>query len=195
MKCQLLVLAAVLSLAAADAVSDKITADTQGYKYNSAVMRAFIGGYYTGMYKSTTYKVNDQCLGDKTIADLVTLDTAYSTNSFNLTNVAGPAQELIYLFIKYCEFDDALFDLAKWCSKNDCSVNTMFQTLLKKIFQVTTVANDLATLLTEPKPAPTDFAAVQTYFTPLGVSIGKLLRYATAFDPNQLKSSNPMQLL
>lgn len=187
MKSHLLILAALLSLAAADAISDKIANDTAAYKYNAAVMRAFIDGYYEGMYKQASYKVKDQCLGEQTIKDLVILDTAYSTNTFNLTNVVGPIQEVIYLFIKYCEFDDAIFDLLKWCSNNDCTVSTMFQTLLKKIFQVTTVANDLATLLSEPKPEPTDYKGVQKYFTPLGTSVGKLLRYGTSFDPAQIK--------
>ena len=186
MKAQLIVLAAILSFAAADAIADKIANDTITYKYNNAVMRAMIQGYYQGMYKNTNYKVNDQCLGDQAVSDLVTLDTAYSTNTFNLTNVAGPVQSLIYYFIKYCEFDDAIFDLFRWCNSHECSMNSFLQTLLKKVFQVTTVANDLATLLAEKKPEQTDFAGVTKYFTPVGSAVGKILRYGTDFDASQL---------
>jgi hypothetical protein len=57
---------------------------------------------------------------------------------------------------------------------------------LKKVFQVTTVANDLATLLSSPQPASTDYTAIQAFFEPVGNSVGKLLRYATGFDPTQL---------
>lgn len=111
------------------------------------------------------------------------MNDAYDSGNFTFTAVASQFQEVIYLFIKYCEFDDALFDLFKWCSNNDCTFNTMLQTLLKKVFQVTTVANDLASLVTGDKPDPTDFTAVQNFFLPIGNAFGKLLRYATNFDP------------
>jgi hypothetical protein len=68
----------------------------------------------------------------------------------------------------------------------DCSLNTMMQTLLKKVFQVTTVANDLAQLVNGDKPGATDYVAVQAFYLPVGNAIGKLLRYATNFDPTIL---------
>jgi hypothetical protein len=88
----------------------------------------------------------------------------------------------MYSFIKFCEFDDALYDMYTWCTFNDCSFSTSGQTLLKKVFQVTTVANDLAQLLQGPKPDPTNYKAVQEYWRKMGVFIGKLSRYATGFD-------------
>lgn len=131
-----------------------------GYRTTSAFMKGLIDGYYRGMYKNPSYTVDAQCLGEQTIKDLSIMNDAYDTGNFTIQNVLVPLQECVYLFIKHCEFDDALFDLFKWCSNNDCSFNTMLQTLLKKVFQVTTVANDLAQMVTAEKPKKEDYAAI-----------------------------------
>eukprot|EP00347_Sterkiella_histriomuscorum_P011585 403371892 len=162
--------------------SDEVLA----YRTNAAIMKGVIDGYYRGMYKQPNYVVNGECLGEKTIQDLSIINTAYDSGNFSFGNVAVPFQEVVYLFIKHCEFDDALFDFFKWCTNNDCSFNTMLQTLLKKVFQVTTVANDLAQKVTSEKPKSNDYVKLQEFYLDIGVAFGKILRYATNFDATLL---------
>ena len=88
--------------------------------------------------------------------------------------------------VKYCEYDEALYDYVRWCENNDCSLTFMVQTLLKKVFQVTTVANHIAEITAGPKPSVTDIPAVTSYFENFGSDLGKILRYATDFDATQL---------
>jgi hypothetical protein len=87
------------------------------------------------------------------------IEDAYDSGNFNITAFLAEVQQVSYLFIKYCEFDDALVDLVKWCGVNDCRIPTMFQTLLKKVFQVTTVANEIAEAF-KTAPAKDDLVAV-----------------------------------
>jgi hypothetical protein len=66
-----------------------------------------------------------------------------------------------------------------------CEPQNMIQTILKKVFQVTTVANDFAQMFGESLPKeeskPQD---IEDWFDRFGSNFGKLLRYATEFDPN-----------
>lgn len=157
------------------------------FKTQAATMRGLIDGYYRGMYKQANYTVKDECLGPKTITDLTLIDTAYNSGNFSVPMAAIQIQEIVYLFIKNCEFDDAIYDLFLWSEGHDMSFNFMFQTLLKKVFQVTTVANDIAALFSGPRPAPTDYVEISKFWEQIGNAFGKLLRYATDFDPDQIK--------
>ena len=70
-----------------------------------------------------------------------------------------------------------------------CEPQSMMSTLLKKIFQVTTVMNDLTQLMNEDKPAITDRTSdIERYAERFGSNVGKLLRFATEFDPNMYNS-------
>ena len=66
-----------------------------------------------------------------------------------------------------------------------CEPQNMIQTILKKVFQVTTVANDFTQMFGEALPKedskPQD---IEDWFDSFGSNFGKLLRYATEFDPN-----------
>ena len=60
----------------------------------------------------------------------------------------------------------------------------MIGAIMKKVFQLTTVANDFAQIFMEGVPKITDAASVvQTFFDRIGTNMGKLLRYAVDFDP------------
>jgi len=60
----------------------------------------------------------------------------------------------------------------------------MFQTLLSKVFQITTVANDVVQLVVEGIPKTSATATVvEAYASRLGGDIGKVLRYGTNYDP------------
>ncbi|CDW75292.1 UNKNOWN [Stylonychia lemnae] len=156
-------------------------------KSNFAIMKGLIDGYYEGMYKNASYTTQKECLADDSVSSMLIIKKSYDLGNFNLTNVVVPVHQLAYNFIKFCEFDDALYDMYMWCSKNDCSLATSGNTLLKKIFQVTTVANDVAQNLNGPKPDVNDYAAITEFWRKFALSIGKLSRYATGFDYNQLK--------
>jgi hypothetical protein len=65
----------------------------------------------------------------------------------------------------------------------------MIQTILKKVFQVTTVANDYAQMFGEPLPKEESKAEIiEDWFDRFGSNFGKLLRYATEFDPTIIPS-------
>ena len=56
---------------------------------------------------------------------------------------------------------------------------------MKKVFQVTTVANDLSQMMAEGLPTEDNKPQViEDWFDRFGSNFGKLLRYATEFDPN-----------
>ena len=86
----------------------------------------------------------------------------------------------------FCEYDESLYDLLTYCYDYEeaCDPANMMQTLLKKVFQVTTVANDFAALMQQgmltEKSAIFD---IEDFFERVGSNTGKLIRYATEFDP------------
>ena len=89
----------------------------------------------------------------------------------------------------FCEYDESLYDLLTYCYEYEeaCDPPTMMQTLLKKVFQVTTVANDFAALMQQG--IPTEKSAIfdiEEFFERVGSKTGKLIRYATDFDPKLL---------
>ncbi len=47
-------------------------------------------------------------------------------------------------FIKDCPYDDALVDWSQWNLQNNVTLTGSLQILLSKVFQVTTVINDVA---------------------------------------------------
>ena len=114
-------------------------------KYFSALARGFIQGYRRGMYKDNNYRVANNCF-DKTTQNALTsvLDGA-STLSFDwnsqLTNIIYSLKAIT----DNCEYDESLYDYLTYCYEGDmCEPQNMMGTLLKKVFQVTTIANDLA---------------------------------------------------
>lgn len=65
-----------------------------------------------------------------------------------------------------------------------CEPQNMVQTLLKKVFQVTTIANDFAQIYMEGLPTEADsIDKIEDFGERIGMNLGKLLRYATEFDP------------
>ena len=155
-------------------------------RHDFAAMRGLIDGYYEGMYRRPKYAVKKECLDDKAVKDVLVIQNATTQKGFSAETIIVPMADLWFMYIQYCEFDDALYDYAVWCDTNDCTAKYMGQALLKKVFQVTTVANELAAQIAEEKPLETDYKAIESYFLKMGSAVGKLLRYATDFDPTQL---------
>lgn len=87
-----------------------------------------------------------------------------------------------------CEYDEALYQYLTFCYNGEnCEIQNMFSALLKKVFQVTTVVNDVVQIFVEglvtEKDAP---KKVEEFADKLGQAVGKLLRYATDFDASQV---------
>jgi hypothetical protein len=164
-------------------------------KYFSALARGFIQGYRRGMYKDNNYRVANNCF-DKTTQNALTsvLDGA-STLSFDwnsqLTNIIYSLKAIT----DNCEYDESLYDYLTYCYEGDmCEPQNMMGTLLKKVFQVTTIANDLAQVYAEGLPsdqAPS--GGIEDFGERLGSNVGKLLRYATEFDPNVINAERLYQ--
>jgi hypothetical protein len=87
-------------------------------------------------------------------------------------------------------FDESLNDYLAYCYEVEmCEPQNMIQTILKKVFQVTTVANDYAQMFGEPLPKEESKAEIiEDWFDRFGSNFGKLLRYATEFDPTIIPS-------
>lgn len=113
---------------------------------------------------------------------LLNVVKAPSTFSFETCSLA--ATSLLNSFVDNCDYDEALYDYLAFCyDRENCSIVNMAQTLMKKVFQVTTVFNDLVAAFVEGVPGPTDTKdKVETFADKIGQNLGKLLRYATEFD-------------
>ena len=75
-----------------------------------------------------------------------------------------------------------------------CEPQNMMGTLLKKVFQVTTIANDLAQVYAEGLPKESSSSNdIEDFAERLGSNVGKLLRYATEFDPNMINTQQLYQ--
>ena len=86
----------------------------------------------------------------------------------------------------FCDFDESLFDLVTYCYDNEdaCDLGKMIQELEKKFIQVATVANDFVALLLQGVPTETsDDSDIEDFFERFGSNTGKLIRFATLFDP------------
>jgi hypothetical protein len=143
------------------------------------------------MYKENNYRVAKECYDDQTQAAIVSvLDT------WNGYTIDWKGQMLnIMIAMKnvndWCEYDEVIYDYMSYCFDEGemCEPQTMMNTLLKKIFQVTTVMNDLTQLMNEDKPAKTAKTSdIERYAERFGSNAGKLLRFATEFDPNMYNS-------
>jgi hypothetical protein len=143
------------------------------------------------MYKENNYRVAKECYDDQTQKAIVSvLDT------WNGYTIDWKGQMLnIMIAMKnvndWCEYDEVIYDYMSYCFDEGemCEPKAMTSTLLKKIFQVTTVMNDLTQLMNEDKPAKTAKTSdIERYAERFGSNVGKLLRFATEFDPNMYNS-------
>ena len=112
-------------------------------------MKGYITGYYKGMYKKTSYKLDSECFGNQMYADSKTIlgvtDTPDQEEVDWLTDLIT-VQQLGLYFVKYCDYDDALYDFTKFCTdhEDNCSMAYMGQSIMGKVFQLTTVATDMS---------------------------------------------------
>ena len=154
-------------------------------KFMSHAGRGFISGYRRGMYKEINFRVDAKCLDGDTQQYIVdSLDNFgfeidWQSEILNIGNALNN-------IVDYCLFDESLNDYLAYCYEVEmCEPQIMMQTLLKKVFQVTTVANDLAQMMGEGLPTEESKPQViEDWFDRFGSNYGKLLRYATEFDPN-----------
>ena len=154
-------------------------------KFMSHAGRGFISGYRRGMYKEINFRVDAKCLDGDTqqyIVDALDnfgFEIDWQSEILNIGNALNN-------IVDYCLFDESLNDYLAYCYEVEmCEPQIMMQTLLKKVFQVTTVANDLAQMMGEGLPTEENKPQViEDWFDRFGSNYGKLLRYATEFDPN-----------
>ena len=140
------------------------------------------------MYKEINFRINPQCLDGDTQAYLVDglenigFKTDLKTEILNI----GTALENI---VDNCMYDECLNDWLTYCYEMEdaCEPTNMMQTLLKKVFQVTTVANDFGQQFGEGIPTEEmKPQVIEDWFDRFGSNFGKLVRYASEFDPNIL---------
>lgn len=166
------------------------TAIAEEVRYTSAMMRGFIQGYRRGMYKENAYKVAPECFDKPTQTALVSIFSSWNGFSIDWKGEMFNVVLSMKNIGDWCEFDESLYDYMSYCFEGDmCEPSIMMGTLLKKIFQVTTVANDITQLMNEGKPARDEkTSTIQDFGERWGSNIGKLLRYGTEFDPNAFNS-------
>ena len=182
----LLVLLACSSLETTAQATDIVYPPDVTVKYWFAVARGGISGMEKGLYKKSTYVVNAQCLGNGTLNDTVQIYNMYFNNdtSKDWWGMMTRVQRIMHIQNKFCDFDDVINDLFKWCDNNDCTVEYLLQNVLKKVIQITTVATNISTILadTTPQPAITNTAYYFTRWENIFTQAGNLMRYLTDFD-------------
>ena len=147
--------------------------------------RGLISGLRRGMYKETNFVIDPKCLDQATQNYFINAFTTFGTPSFKWEEqILGIATGLNSI-ADNCLFDETLNDYLTYCYQVEmCEPQIMIQTLLKKVFQVTTVANDFAQMVGEGIPQENAKAAlIEEFYDRLGSNVGKLVRYGTEFDP------------
>lgn len=157
-------------------------------RYLSALARGFIQGYRRGMYKDNNYRVANNCFDQSTQNAFTSVLDASSKLSFDWNTQLSNLIYTLKSVTDNCEYDESLYDYLTYCYEGDmCEPQNMMGTLLKKVFQVTTIANDLAQVYAEGLPNETSSTGIlEDFGERMGANVGKLLRYATEFDPNQI---------
>ena len=155
------------------------------FRYMGAAARGWIQGYRRGMYKENNFQVEKGCFDQKTQDYLVLTFDTWGQIDFNWQDEILNLANALNAITDNCMFDESLYDWLSYCYEVEmCDPSIMMQTALKKVFQVTTVANDMAQLYGEGMPKETDRVEdIENFFERVGSNIGKLLRYASEFDP------------
>ena len=141
------------------------------------------------MYKDSNYKNPEACFGTETKDLIVNVFDDWGTARFDWGTEIVNVQKIFLLITDFCEYDESIYQYLSFCYDGEnCDVPVMMNTLLKKVFQVTTVANDIAQIFMEGIPTENDSAkTVEAFAERLGANFGKLLRYATDFDPSKVQ--------
>jgi hypothetical protein len=153
----------------------------------ASVGRGLLSGYMKGMYKNTNYKPLDKCLDAETQGYFVDFMLVWTPKASDITwgTAIVSLQSGLLHTSDWCDFDEAIYGYLNFCYNTDnCYITYMIQALMKKVFQLTTVGNDFVQIFMEGIPKHTDSAIVVTsFFDRIGQNLGKVLRYATDFDP------------
>ncbi len=155
--------------------------------FTSAATKGLVSGYMKGMYKNTNYRPQDRCLDTETqgyFTDFLSIWTPAASDTTWGTAIVSLQKGLLQVS-DWCEIDEAVYGYLTFCYNSEqCNPTYMIGAIMKKVFQLTTVANDFAQIFMEGIPKVTDAASVvQTFFDRIGTNMGKLLRYAVDFDP------------
>ena len=155
-------------------------------KFMSHAGRGLIAGYRRGMYKDINFKVDPKCLDGVTQKYIVDAFDIFGQSGFDWNTEILAIGTALNNIVDFCYFDESLNDYLTYCYEVEmCEPQNMIQTILKKVFQVTTVANDFAQMFGESLPKEeTKPQDIEDWFDRFGSNFGKLLRYATEFDPN-----------
>ena len=159
-------------------------------RFVSHAGRGLISGYRRGMYKDINFRIDSKCLDAAAQQQIVEVFDIFGTKDFDWNNEILAFGNAMNNIVDYCLFDESLNDYLAYCYEVEmCEPQNMIQTILKKVFQVTTVANDFAQMFGDGIPkenAKSD--VIEDWFDRFGSNVGKLLRYATEFDPNIIPS-------
>ena len=152
--------------------------------------RGYISGYRRGMYKDSNFRIDPKCLDKTTENQIIEVFDIFGTTDFDWNTEILAFGNAMNNIVDYCLFDESLNDYLAYCYEVEmCEPQNMIQTLLKKVFQVTTVANDFAQMFGDGIPKEdTKADVIEDWFDRFGSNVGKLLRYATEFDPNIIPS-------
>jgi hypothetical protein len=170
-------------------LQDKRADLSVGVAYTSSAARGLLSGYVKGMYKNTNYKPQDKCLNTETQGYFVAFMTIWTPHASDTTwgTAIVSLQKGMLQMSDWCDFDEAVYGYLTFCYNSptgQCEITYMVSAIMKKIFQLTTVANDFAQIFIGGVPKSSDTAVViQTFYERIGTNLGKVLRYATDFDP------------
>ena len=154
-------------------------------RYTASWTRGLYTGFEIGYFHApANMTLNKDCLGNDWQNLFVETFTGYQQTHFTAVNFTVNSLFLFTSMQNECQFNTAFYRYMTYCYENyQCHPYTMFQTLVAKVFQVTSIVNDMAQLIAGSVPSLTDTQqVVQTYASHIGMDLGKILRLANNFN-------------
>lgn len=160
-----------------------ITLSESLYQY-AACTKGFFQGFGKGLYANNTFAISNQCLDSSTIDNLEKFinSTSNGTTVANVIPTVNSLYQFTYLVSKTCEFNDITFDISSWCTNNDCSITTLVQNALSRIFQITAALNDIAANTFTGQDVVMTTQAYFNKYDKLGTNYGKIMRYFLNYE-------------
>eukprot|EP00347_Sterkiella_histriomuscorum_P008142 403346219 len=152
----------------------------EAYRTNTAILRGSVSGFIKGLYKQTNYKVSDDCLGENTIEDLKMLQQSLQQSSI-LSGLVH-LEQLEKSVLQNCKVNEVALDLFKWCTTQDCSLDSMINNLLSNVLHLVAVGNELVANIHAMKPEETAYGDLQNFYALIGTNVGQIVRFATSFN-------------
>ncbi len=114
-------------------------------KYVMNACKATLEGFEQGLYDDFTFKLSPQCLGDKTLQDVLQLEDIVR-NKTGFKGFIPAVQSIISIgqnVLKSCELYKLYYNILSYFSKSSPTWKEIYNNLKMNIFKLTGIANDI----------------------------------------------------